>query len=640
MMTRRPLPSPPEPPAASAIQGTAPAGSTAAGAGGAADAAGNGIPASGATSPSGPGVGVSLLWPAGRTPSPGRPRLSWDTSGDLDLPDVIRALTNGDRSREALAAGLLCELCTDLEVIRYRQETLADLLDDSRLRAELHDLAPGLALLGQGPGPRTRHAWSITHIAFRLEQLERYVEIALRLRQVLADAPVRATSLLALRAHLDAVTAAPQFEALHAELPGLRAVLARVGSITIGINLTRDLLPEGATILSVSAEKVAGRAPLLERLLGRGSAGRALGPLFDVDVANAENPLFRDLRKLLEAVVAPVADALGRYAEVNVAGLSALEPEIVFLLNAVAVVQRLEGAGLPVCRPEIAPLNERVTILEDGYNVSLALRVIGGQAPAADVPGGVVTNAMTFDDTQGRVWILTGPNRGGKTTYTRAVGLSQLLFQAGLHVPARAARLSPADAIFTHFPVAEGAGRGHGRLDEEASRLGQIFQEATPHSVILLNEVLAGTSAIEALGLAFDAVRGLRLLGARAIYTTHLHELAARVDEVNGGTPGEALVASLVADVAGPAEGEPAVSGPTENGPTESGPTKTGPTAGVIGPRHKRTFRILPGPPRNVSYASEIAEQHGISYPQLQRLLQQRGVLASAPVPPASVVPG
>ncbi|MDQ3699744.1 MAG: hypothetical protein M3442_02360, partial [Chloroflexota bacterium] len=85
---------------------------------------------------------------------------------------------------------------------------------------------------------------------------------------------------------------------------------------------------------------------------------------------------------------------------------------------------------------------------------------------------------------------------------------------------------------------------------------------------------------------------------------------------VNAGTPGAALVASLVADVAGAAAGEP-----TEHGPT---------AAAVIGPRHRRTFRILPGPPRNVSYASEIAEQHGISFPQLQRLLQQRGIVGAS----------
>ncbi|MDE2993536.1 MAG: DNA mismatch repair protein MutS, partial [Chloroflexota bacterium] len=197
----------------------------------------------------------------------------------------------------------------------------------------------------------------------------------------------------------------------------------------------------------------------------------------------------------------------------------------------------------------------------------------------------------------------TGPNRGGKTTYTRAVGQAQILFQAGLHVPASQARLSPADAIYTHFPRLEEEQLGQGRLDEEAKRLARVFKDATRYSLILLNEVLAGTSAIEALGIAFDAMRGLRLLGARAIYTTHLHELAARADEINAGTPGDALVGSLVAQVE------------EETSAAQS--------------HHARTFRIVAGPPRGSSYASEIAEQHGISYPQLEELLQEREQVAN-----------
>ena len=139
-------------------------------------------------------------------------------------------------------------------------------------------------------------------------------------------------------------------------------------------------------------------------------------------------------------------------------------------------------------------------------------------------------------------------------------------------------------------------------LDEEAKRLARVFKSATRYSLILLNEVLAGTSAIEALGIAFDAMRGLRLLGARAIYTTHLHELAARADEINAGTPGDALVGSLVAQV--DEEADAAQS------------------------HHARTFRIIAGPPRGSSYASEIAEQHGISYPQLEELLHEREQVA------------
>src|SRR4029450_7124317 len=102
-----------------------------------------------------------------------------------------------------------------------------------------------------------------------------------------------------------------------------------------------------------------------------------------------------------------------------------------------------------------------------GSHAPLPRPGVAGEAPAAAVPGGVVTNPIRLDG-ETRIWILTGPNRGGKTTYTRAVGQAQGLFQAGLFLPAAHARLSPADAVYSHFPVAEGAGRGRGRLDEEA----------------------------------------------------------------------------------------------------------------------------------------------------------------------------
>jgi hypothetical protein len=307
--------------------------------------------------------------------------------------------------------------------------------------------------------------------------------------------------------------------------------------------------------------------------------------------------------------MAPVGEAIERYVWVHTRAFADLESELSFLLNAVALIERLRAAGLPMCRPEVRPIDERVSHLDVSYNVSLALRMMGAAAtprqadatPREGTASGIVTNPMTFDREHGRVWVLTGPNRGGKTTFARAVGLAHLLFQAGLYVPACAARMSPVDAIYTHFPGVEGARPGEGRLDEEAVRLAGIFQQATPHSLILLNEVLSGTSTLEALGLAYDAVRGLRLLGARAIYVTHLHELARRVGEINAATGGDGTVGSLVAGVE------------DETGPSEG--------------RHRRTFHIRPGAPGGLSYASEIAEQHGISFPQLVRLLKDRGVV-------------
>jgi DNA mismatch repair ATPase MutS len=209
----------------------------------------------------------------------------------------------------------------------------------------------------------------------------------------------------------------------------------------------------------------------------------------------------------------------------------------------------------------------------------------------------VVTNDVQMGE-EGRIGILTGPNQGGKTTYTQMVGLCQILAQTGLWVPAARARLSPVDNIYTHYPVEEQVAKGTGRFGDEAQRLSQIFARGTRHSLVLLNESLASTTPGESLYIAQDIVRILRRLGARAIFATHLHELAADVAALNASTAGDSRIISLVASRR--AVGDDGL---------------------------PRSYKITPGPPLGRSYAQEIAAQYGISYEQLTALLQQRGVL-------------
>jgi AcrR family transcriptional regulator len=367
--------------------------------------------------------------------------------------------------------------------------------------------------------------------------------------------------------------------------------------VTIGINLGPDLAPQSASILGFGTERIEGQQALLGRLLGD-SAGTAHGitPLRRVERSPEgwQNDLGRDLGQLLVDLAAPIAAALSRYASVSVHALARLGPELGVFLGGARLVQRLRDAGLPTCQPEIVNADDRRTELDDAYDPGLALRLLAGASAA-----GVVPNPVSFDGTSARVWVLSGPNRSGKTTFIRAIGLAHVLAQAGLHVPARTARLSPVDAIYTHFPSREAARPGLGRLDEEAERLAAIFQQATPHSLVLLNEALAGTSSFEALDLASGVVRGLRVLGSRAVYVTHLHELAAAVAEINASTPGQSLVGSLVSE--------------------------PGADASEAREASTRTFRIRPGAPHGQSFAAQIAEQHGISFPQIVELLRRRG---------------
>ncbi len=553
--------------------------------------------------PGAPRAHPSLLWLPGEDPGAGRGvRLDPQVMADLDLPEVIQALCSGEPRRERFVRDLLAAPCADPAVITYRADALDDLLADATLRAALRAVLPALDALADTSRPRSGEG-ALFRLTQRLSALELYVDAARQLQQALAPARRRAAALEAVYASLQALVETPAFAALQAALPAVRQRLGEVRSVTIGVNLSDDLQPATAALLALHAEPVAGQATLLARLLGRTGGQQGLTPLRPGDLG-PDNRLLGDLRRLLDRVIDPLERALERFAAVAPAALARLAPELAFLLDAAALTLRLRDAGLPLCRPVLAPRDARVCAVQEGYHLGLALRLLNQADPSTANAAAVVTNAMTFDDTMGRVWVLTGPNRGGKTTYIRAVGLLQVLAQAGLPVPARAARLSPVDALYTHFPAPEGATPGRGRLDDEAARLAAIFQRATPHSLILLNEVLAGTSTSEALGLAVDVVRGLRLLGARAIYVTHVHELAERVDEINARTAGDGMVGSLVADA--------------ERGAGEDG-------------LHGRTFRVHPGPPRGVSYASDIAARHGIGYAQLQQLLRARGVLPPGP---------
>jgi hypothetical protein len=545
---------------------------------------------------------LSLLWPNGRGGSAST-TLGEEAAADLDLAAVTRAIVGTAApagrlpAREHFARQMLMLLLLEPADIAHRQAVLADVLEFPSLREHIAEVLPSLEAIGvpvRGERYRPLAEPGLERVARRLADLELFVEVVGKLADGFEAVPVRSDGFRSVATSLRDVRDAPEFSALQRELPDLRARLASVRSVTIGVNLSPDLAPESATILEVASTPAEGRRTLLARLLGGGNGEHGLTPLQRGERGPlGSNELVRDLRHLLGQVVAPVDAALDRFSRVSTEGLSQLGAELAFLLGAARLVERLRAADLPVCRPECAPMADRRAEVVDTYDVGLAV----SQTPD-DTP--MVTNSLCFDARRGRVWVLTGPNRGGKTTFTRATGLAQVLFQVGLYVPGRSARLSPVDAIHTHFPAREQTRPGLGRLDLEAERLATIFRHATPHSLILLNEALSGTSALEALDLARGVVRGLRLLGARAIYVTHLHELAASVDEINASTPGDGTVGSLVADS-------------IEDGATgESG-------AGSV-----RTYRIVASPPRGVSFAAEIAEQHGISYAQLARLLHER----------------
>jgi hypothetical protein len=563
----------------------------------------------------------SLLWPEGGRPAPavrgqGREE-GW--SSDLDLENLIKEVCPEPSHRD-FVAGILRELCRDEEAIRYRQDILEDLLRLPALRDALQALGPRISAIHRYHAPREKGE-QLFEVTWRLGELEAYVDCIQALDGALEEsaAGTRSKGITGLRARLQRITQDATYRTLRRELPELLARVRGIASATIGVNLDQDLQPFEAALLSVSAQRITGSYPtLLRKLLGEPAAsesGHGIAPLHRAPSSRTEPgdaaagpgaghpllvPLFRDLSHVLARVCRPIADALRRYGEMKSDFLLRLDEELAFYLGAAELFLGLRSRGLPFCKPELAPAAERTCLLRDTYSLSLALR-LAGQDEGSELGDRVVRNDSLFGP-EARVFILTGPNRGGKTTYMQAVGQAHVLAQAGLYVPGSRAVLSPVDAVFTHFPREERPEMDAGRLGEEARRLTAIFQRATPDSLILLNESLSNTSPRESLQLALDVVRALHVLGARAIYTTHLHELAAEAAAVRDGERAEGEIASLVSL--------------TEEEPGPAG-----------GGRIRRTFKIARRAPAGLSHAREIALMYGISYEQLIETLRSRGVI-------------
>jgi DNA mismatch repair protein MutS len=564
----------------------------------------------------------SLIWPEGTrpTPAPGDPVQRVDWAVDLDLERTIEQMSPEPENR-GYVRGILLQLCQDPLVIRYRQAVLEDILRVPSLADGLQELLPKISSLTRYHAPREKGEL-LQEVIWHLGELETFVQCiqALSLLFERSGSEAQSDGFKRLAGIVERISAESIFQNLVRELPDLTRRVRSIVSVTIGVNLDENMQPREALLVSVNTRSFTSSSlSLLGRVFGKtldreGWSGIAALHRVARDGAGAGSPgetiwsrnpmlvpLFKDLTDVLDRICRPVAAALKAYTSVNSGFLVLMSQELAFYLGGFRLVRSIERCGLPLCKPRLADPEERMSLFRDTFNVSLALRLADSRERGEEgVP--VVTNDVSFGPGSG-MYVLTGPNRGGKTTYMQTVGMTHVLAQAGLYVPGKDALLSPVDRIYTHFPSVEQPEMDAGRLGEEAKRLSAIFANATPRSLILLNESLSSTSPGESLSLAQDVVKALMLLRARAIYTTHLHELAAEVGRLNAEVPGGSTIVSMVALVEALPEGQ------------------------ATADRMRRTFKIAPRPPSGESYAREIASRYGISYAQLVDTLRRRGIV-------------
>jgi DNA mismatch repair ATPase MutS len=191
-----------------------------------------------------------------------------------------------------------------------------------------------------------------------------------------------------------------------------------------------------------------------------------------------------------------------------------LRLELGFYVGCLNLRDRLAQKGEPICLPEPFALGKAMLSGRGLYDVCLSL----------SVDERVVGNDVSADDKL--LVMITGANRGGKSTFLRGLGLAQLMMQCGMFVPAESFRANLGDGIYTHYKREEDTSMKSGKLDEELSRMSSIVDNLTPNSILLLNESFASTNEREGSEIARQLVRALLEAGIKVLYVTHLFDLA------------------------------------------------------------------------------------------------------------------
>ncbi len=480
----------------------------------------------------------------------------------------------------------------DIAVIRYREAIFADMLANEEIGKMIGKLVPVLCDILE-LRRLTSESDSSSDYLESMTEIELYISSINVLYDGLCkrDMHFESEAMARLQAYVRELVESDYYAELNSRLEELTARVREIRSVTIGVNLDAQLRPREAGVLSINPGTFRPGDTLhkIMRLNFKEDEYTCIADLVPFGKKQSENQKTalslafnsaindvyrRSLRSWRQVVQAYVLE--------NTDFLLELLPEFEFLQKGTNLMRALRVKGNATCVPELRDASERAFAATGLYNPTVALKI----------DESVVANDLCFDE-NAAIYVLTGPNRGGKSVITCAVGAAFCLAQLGLFLPAEHAVISPADAIFTHFPTGADDTIDKGRLGEECARLGEILSAISGESLVLLDESLSSTGSFEASYIAAEVLAGLSRVGCRCIFSTHLHELAAEIDNINartapeGGAPIDTLVAGI--------EGE-----------------------------GRRSFRILRAKPDGKSYARDIAAKYGLTYDNIIELIQNK----------------
>jgi DNA mismatch repair ATPase MutS len=428
-----------------------------------------------------------------------------DLVQDLELNLLLDAMAGGDEFLREVAAVVILSSLNDSTAITYRQAALRDCLDHSDAVVKIYNLAVDTIQAERG---HLRGFWkspeSILHRS--VEVLELFVEQLKQLRRIADEHAAVFTS-----------------EAFTTLFSMLATELNDDYFATIDDHLKRLQFHDGVLNSARMGKGLKGTHYVLrkpnpssqtwaQRLTGRGRPES-----YGFQIAERDEAGYRALSDLQGRGTNLVANALAQSTDHILSFFVMLRTELAFYIGCLKLSHYLRDKGEPICLPEPLGHDGRGLAFRGLYDVSLALsvdeRVVGNDIDARQRP----------------LIVITGANRGGKSTFLRSLGLAQLMMQCGMFVGAESYRSHTVTRLFTHFKREEDSDMRKGKFEEELARMSDIADHLVRDSLVLFNESFASTNEREGAHIATEVFTALLDAGVGVIVVTHLFELAGRL---------------------------------------------------------------------------------------------------------------
>lgn len=546
---------------------------------------------------------INLLFPNGEEEFK---ELSAVSFHDLGIDFICEKITDKSEER-AQFAQIFQKMSDNPAVTAYRGDIFQDIYENpemcSKLMTQLEHINYEKQYSGfSGHYEDSDSAWELLH---RLEEIHDYIVSIEAIYKCLSDCKLKSEGMNRLKNYINELYNDNGFAELKKDIASLKASTQDLKSITLGVNLNEKFEANGIGLISFNKKQFT-RSNAIGQFVTKIAAKDSMNKNTDWDgqlkytpieasktdvfekilsIAGVNDPRVENstfhmdkiANSMLGSIVYKLKTVLKKYVYLPVTDITDLIPQFIFFIRFAEYIKAMQKKGFTFCKAKTAEGKSKWHMKATGiYNFKLLSAFAGTQG--ADQ---IVKNDLNFN-AEHLAYILTGANRGGKTTITQAVGLLFVLAQAGIYVPGESFEFNPVDSIYTHFPADEDKTLDLGRLGEECKRFKELYTACTDTSLLLLNETYSTTSFEEGYYIAKDSVRAILKKGIRTIYNTHMHKLAYDIDEINSSSK-ECKAASLVVK--------------SKNG--------------------ERSFKVELAPPEGISFAKDIAEKYGVTYEML-----------------------